>query len=332
MSVVPFRWLTRGGAILCFHSITTPEIPAEGDAHVPLATFASSLRLARRLGTVVPLSELVHRHGQGRSTAGLIALTLDDAYASLGSGFRDLVSREQVPIAVFVVGRAAASGATFWWDRIDDVFPRVAPARWRAFEHACGMPQAYRRGQPPDLGPLRPFRQWMLAAYAGRWPDHLEPVLDELEREVGYRTVQRAMTFDELDTLLETDMVEVGVHAMSHPVLPLLSDSELVREIVAGHDALRERYANVLPVLAVPFGLYDGRTIEGARSAGMIASLTLGGTLSGDGEPDSLPRLCVTKSDTPAKLGIRLLGLPALVRRWSGRRPALYPDLPSPTT
>ena len=71
------------GAILCFHSLTTPELPAEGDAHVPWAFFQRTVRLARRLGEVVPLSTLVARHRAGRSTAGLTALTFDDAYAAL---------------------------------------------------------------------------------------------------------------------------------------------------------------------------------------------------------------------------------------------------------
>jgi peptidoglycan/xylan/chitin deacetylase (PgdA/CDA1 family) len=333
MSAIPLCRFASGGAILSCHSITTPELPAEGDAHLPLEAFESLVRVARCLGQVVPLSDLVRRHLQGLSTSGLIAVTLDDAYAALGTEFRDVISRRNIPITVFVVSQAAATGATFWWDRIDDLFPRVAPDRWRTFETTCGLPEAYRRGQPRDYGPLRPLRQWVLAAYAGRWPDHLEPALCDLEQEVGWRTLHRSMTFDELEDLMATGLVEVGVHTMSHPVLPLLPDPDLRHEIVASHDALRERFGTILPVLAVPFGLYDGRTLHAARSAGMIASLTLAGeTLAGGGPRDALPRLCLTRSDTRVRLALRLLGLPALKRSWAGGRLALYPDLPSPTT
>ena len=53
--------VTRRGAILCFHSITTPALAAEGSAHVPADAFKSFVRIARRLGELVPLSELVRR-------------------------------------------------------------------------------------------------------------------------------------------------------------------------------------------------------------------------------------------------------------------------------
>ena len=123
------------------------------------------------------------------------------------------------------------------------------------------------------------------------------------------------------------------MHTVSHPVLPLLPDRELQQEIATAHETLRERFVKVLPVLAVPFGLYDKRTLRIARSAGMMASLTLAGRLNNSSGEGDLPRVCITKDDTAAGLGLRLLGVSDLVRSWSGRSgPAAYPDLPSPTT
>jgi peptidoglycan/xylan/chitin deacetylase (PgdA/CDA1 family) len=321
------------GAILCFHSVTTSSLPAEGTAHVPLEAFESYVRVARRFGEIISLGELVRRHLQGRSTSGLVALTFDDAYLALRTELRPFLAREAVPIAVFIVTRAAATGATYWWDRIDDVFPRVEPNRWREFETACGVPEEYRRRQPRAYGPLRPLRQWLLAAYAGRWPDHLEPELAGLEREVGVQTVHRSMTFDEVTELAATIPVEIGVHTVSHPVLPLLADDDLNREIAASYAVLRERFVSPLPILSIPFGLYDQRTLQTAVSAGMIASLTLGGTLlNGERHPHAMPRLCLNRGDSGARLGLRLFGVPDLVRRWLRRLPDAYPELPSATS
>ena len=64
---------------------------------------------------------------QGRSTAGLIAVTFDDAYAAVLTELKDFISRTAVPIAVFAVTDAAMTGSTYWWDRVDDLFPRVTP-------------------------------------------------------------------------------------------------------------------------------------------------------------------------------------------------------------
>jgi peptidoglycan/xylan/chitin deacetylase (PgdA/CDA1 family) len=327
----PFR---TGGAVLCFHSVTTPALPAEGTAHVPVETFTALVRAARICGEIVPLRELVRRHREGRNTSGMIAVTFDDAYAALLTELSDVIARQAIPITVFAVVNAAATGATYWWDRIDDLFPHVAPERWRSFEDACGLADEYRQGQPREYGPLRPLRQWLLATHAGRWPQHLDAALDALEQEIGRRTLHRSMTFEELSEFTRQPEVEIGVHTVTHPVLPRLADHELEQEIAAGYDALRERFAaGVVPILAAPFGLYDERTLRTARAAGMIASLTLsgvpvdGGTLS-----DTLPRFCVTTADTSVRLTMRLLGMRDLVRGWSRSGPAPYPDLPSPTT
>ena len=69
------------------------------------------------------------------------------------------------------------------------------------------------------------------------------------------------MTFDELDRLGSLPEVEIGVHTQTHAVLPLLPDGEVRKEILGSYHILRERYAvKAVPLLAFPFGLFDGRT------------------------------------------------------------------------
>lgn len=328
------RPLRPAGAILCFHGIASPATPGEGEVHLSDASFRAFVDAARRMGTIVPLRELVQRHLAGRGTAGLVALTADDAYASLLGETAAFIERESIPFTVFAVTEAAATrgGQVYWWDRVDDLFARTEPDRWRAFEDACGLGAEYRRGQPAKYGPLRPFRQWMLATHLGRWPRELEPELESLERSAGVRTAQRSMTFAELERFAAIPTVDLGVHTVTHPVLPLLADAELDREIGACYHALRERFSNTVPVLALPFGLFDRRTLVAGRRAGMLASLTLAGTtLRRYAGRDDLPRFCICRQDSPRKLRVRLTGLldPG---RWLRSPPPQFPLLPSATT
>jgi len=331
--ILRVRPLRSAGAILCLHGVTSSALPSESIVHVRVEQFESLLAAARDVGELVPLVDLVDRHIAGRSTAGLIAVTADDAYASLLLETAAFVRREAIPITVFAVTNAAATGATYWWDRIDDLFGRVPAERWRTFEDACRLPAEYRSGQPARFGPLRPLRQWLLAQHAGRWPQALEGPLQDLEVEARTRTQQRSMTFEELSRFAAMPTVDVGVHTVSHPVLPLLSDTELTREIETSHQILRERLPNVVPVLAIPFGLFDDRTVTLARRAGMRTSLTLAATtLARHESEEDLPRFCLMRDDKPTKLRLRLTGLldPG---RWSWRRAGpRYPALPSATT
>ena len=327
LSLGAFR---SGGAILCFHGVTMSGRPARGSTHVTSAAFRSIVQAAHRLGTLVPLDELVRRHAAGKRTAGLIAITFDDAYQGLAAEpVLDFISRSDIPVTVFVVAGTAATGAAYWWDRVDHLFPFVDADRWRAFENQCGLPDEYRLGQPPSFGPLRPLRQWVLAAHNGRWPLQLEAALFAMECEAGQSTGHRSMTWDELGQLTAVRSIDLGVHTVSHPVLPLLSAQEMQEEIAGCHRRLCERFDRVVPILAIPFGLYDERTINASRSAGMIAALTLGETtLNASGE-HAVPRFCLMGGDTPASVALRLLGVREIVRR---KPPPLYPALPSATT
>jgi len=326
-----YRRLSSAGSILCFHDVAASGVRSANAAHVPFESFIRILDAARDAGELVALSELVRRHLAGRSTAGLVALTFDDAYAGLRS-IAHLVEHQSVPVSVFAVATAAGAGDRFWWDRVDTVHPHTAPERWRAFEDECGLPEAYRRGQPTSFGTLRPLRQWVLSRFHGLWPNELEPALASLERETGAYCVERSMTFGELAAFAARGPVEIGVHTRSHPVLPLLDDEEFVKEVGGCYDVLRDRFQNVIPVLAIPFGLFDERTVRLARDAGMTASLTLAAeTLSRSNGKDWLPRFCISASEQAWKLRVRLSGAAEPWQRLI-RPTAAYPDLPSATT
>jgi len=230
------------------------------------------------------------------------------------------------------VSGALTTGQTYWWDRIDDAFPLASAGRWRGFEDECGLPESYRQGQPAEEGPSRPIRQWLLAEHAGRWPAILDAPMARLEADVGGPTRQRSMTESELTHFVARTSAQLGIHTVSHAALPFLSDDELVREIAGCHGELRARFRDVLPYVAIPFGLFDARTLRLATEAGMTASLTLAGeTLGGRSHP-GVPRVCVVRAHTSGVIALKVSGMAAVLNRVRGRATAAYPPLPSPTT
>jgi peptidoglycan/xylan/chitin deacetylase (PgdA/CDA1 family) len=333
LAAVLGRMTGTRGAVLCFHGLVTEAAPSRSSMHVPLPLFEATLSLARTVGTIVPLRDLVTRHLAGRPTDGMIAVTADDAYASLLAA-EPFLTRTAVPLTVFAVSGTLATGSTYWWDRIDDVCELASSERWRRFEDDCGLPEAYRRGPLVQEGPARPMRQWLLAAYGGRWPDVLEEPMARLESDVGVRTRQRSMTDAELSGFVRRTGVDVAVHTRSHAALPLLRDDDVLEEIRVGHAALRARFPGVLPYLAIPFGLFDVRTLRLAAEAGMAASLTLAGDpLRARFDADvGLTRVCVVRQQTSGAVALKLSGAGTLLNRLRGHRTTPYPPLPSPTT
>jgi peptidoglycan/xylan/chitin deacetylase (PgdA/CDA1 family) len=323
---------TPATAILCYHGIRPLAGPTAGTLHVSLSELVTAVEDLREIWTIVPLSEIIQRERRGRGNQGLLAITFDDACVTVLHEAAEFLGREQIPVTIFPVATAAREGARFWWDRLDELFLRVSPAEWRRFEDACGLPDAYRRGQPLSLGFLRPMRQWILGAFRGRWPSALEAPLQRAEQAAGSVTPQRSMTFEEIQQAARLAPIEVGVHTLTHPVLPLLPDEELCHEIAGGYEAVAAQCPNPIPVLAVPFGLFDARTILLAQRAGMVSSLSLGGTgLNRVGSGACLPRVCMSTGSPRWKLMLRLSGF---VDRWLVRDLGTsgYPELPSATT
>ncbi len=321
------------GSIVCFHSLTSGGLPASGSANVPVDLFRLILSVLREIGTIVPLSEVITRRGAGRSTDGLFSVTFDDAYAALPTLAGSLLAEEEVPACVFVATDFAAVGAPFWWDRVDDLHPHVDAERWRTFEDVLGLPAAYRAGQPREYGPLRPLRQWLLREFCGRWPTDLDSILTALEREVGISTVHRSMSFEEIRLLAASAPIEIGVHTLSHPVLPLLTDAEQRREIGRSREILEGRYGPVVRALAAPFGLYSERTVQIAKSCGLDICLSVTNqTMRSPPAPDVLPRFIISTGQKPWKLQMKLTGLMEQFRRPAYLNSAGFPHLPSTTT
>jgi len=312
---LPKLRLASHGSILCFHGVVTADTPGASLIHVSVEELNTVVEIAEATGTVVPLGELLARHRLGQSTAGMIALTFDDVYASLLSvGFTD----RQVPFTVFAVTDALRQGSHFWWDRIEDAHATATDEQWRHFENACGLGPTVLDPGPGDSQWSEVYRRAILANHCGRLPDSIDEKLLELENEIGTRTRQRSQTFSELASIAVHAWVSVGIHTESHPVLPLLSDEAIMDEIRGCCRALQERELRVLPVLAAPYGIYDERTVRLAADAGMTATVTLATrTLGGAGIRD-VPRFCVMRDEPPWKQYLRVLGISDWIRTWRG--------------
>ncbi|MEP6495566.1 MAG: polysaccharide deacetylase family protein, partial [bacterium] len=314
---------SRDATILCYHGIEQRGPIDPGSPHVSVARFRDAIDVACSVAKPVALRELIERRVAGRSTAGLFAVTFDDAYVSLADpAVREILHGGRLPITVFVVSGSSATGLPFWWDRVETVQRAVAASVWAEFEQAIGIASKYRTAASISYGPLRPLRQWVLDAHAGRWPRGAEAALSALETRAGVRPAQRPMTFDELDAFVRTGHVDLGVHTVSHPVLPLLADAEVSREIKESHAALIERWPSTIPWLAVPFGLYDERTSQLAREAGLEGILNLHPyPMSQMSATHGIPRMNVMENVPAWKLALRLGGLAPVL--W--RSPAALP-------
>src|SRR6266705_4867483 len=88
-----YHRISSGGSILCYHSLSSADLPAASSVHVPVHEYRLMIQAVGSSGEIAPLREVVRRHQAGLTTAGLIAVTFDDAYAAVLAATGDGSSR-----------------------------------------------------------------------------------------------------------------------------------------------------------------------------------------------------------------------------------------------
>lgn len=273
------------------------------------------LEAARRRYTIIPLAEYLARRDRGRSVAGCLAITFDDAYAGVATLAAPILAELDLPATLFVVSDAAQRGGQFWWDRAERAWETDGGGAWSELLTRAGVP--FTSG--PEAWDV--FRTRVLTRFAGRFDTGGTTSPIEIHPDL------RALRYDELVSLARAERFDFGVHTASHACLPFLSDADCEREIGASYRSLLDHLPRVRPVIAYPYGLFDRRTIEAARRAGMTAGVTMDGRAPSRWSGRyTVPRLGVMEDRSPRSIGLRLNGALRLVL--IARDGRLHPRLP----
>jgi peptidoglycan/xylan/chitin deacetylase (PgdA/CDA1 family) len=118
---------------------------------------------------------------------------------------------------------------------------------------------------------------------------------------------------------LRGDGIEIGVHGMSHVLLPGLSDGELCRETQDARDALADILGALPRAFAYPGGSFDARVAAAVKRAGFVAAFST----TSDGGRFGIPRTEVGSADTLRTLRIKLAPGYYPLSRALARLPAL---------
>jgi peptidoglycan/xylan/chitin deacetylase (PgdA/CDA1 family) len=281
------RRLASPGIILMYHRVAE----LTNDPHLLAVTpkhFAEHLDVIRTHGVPIRLQDMARSLQRGRLPARAVAITFDDGYADNLHYAKPLLARHDLSATIFVTAGQVGRSREFWWDELDRLLlqpgtlPPVLQLRlngsvreWRLDEAARYTDEEYRHDRDwhiecrDDPGPRqRVFRALFDLLYllpsARRWT-----ILDELtgwaEAPPIARPSHRALTAEEVLRLTKGDLVEIGAHTMTHPVLAALSASDQRQEIQESKARLEAMLGREVVSFAYPHGSI---TPEAAASVG----------------------------------------------------------------
>jgi peptidoglycan/xylan/chitin deacetylase (PgdA/CDA1 family) len=235
---------------------------------------------------------------QGTLPNRAVVVTFDDGYADNLYNAKPLLERSEIPATVFITAGYVGRQREFWWDELERLLlppaslPRTlalsvngSRVAWELEEATHGQEDAGQRGDRTLDGDDHPSQQHRLH---GRLYQLLMPlreeerrrVLDDLVRWTGgqsaCRATHRPLSTDEARSLAMGELIEIGAHTVTHPVLSALPGADQVMEIRRGRAMLEEVLARPVTSFSYPFGHrlehYTEETVGIVREAGFTCA------------------------------------------------------------
>ena len=283
------------GVILSYHRIAEPVT----DPWLLCVTpehFAEHLEIISRVARPVPLLEMVQNVREGRSQRGFVAVTLDDGYADSLYNAKPLLEEAGVPATVFALSTYLTASKEFWWDELDRLLlqPGILPDRLdleidgKIHHWTLGAAAHY------DASQYDSHRSWTGYRKESRDPttrqrlyralyrilrpldeESREKILEALRDWAGTsstpRSTHQPISVEELVRLASCELVEIGAHTQTHPVLASLPERRQFEEISDSKSVLERILEKPVRSFAYPYGSrneYSPATQALVRKAG----------------------------------------------------------------
>jgi peptidoglycan/xylan/chitin deacetylase (PgdA/CDA1 family) len=300
------RWLrscfVNGAIILGYHSVS--ESPSDPySLGITPQHFAEQLELLRKYGQPLRLQELLQSLRSGHVPPRAVALTFDDGYADTLYAAKPLLERYHIPAAVFMT--TGALGREFWWDALkrllltQETLPGGLSLTINGTTYKWALSDAGENRLPQDttdprLRLLRSLYQELRLLSEGE----RQRALAQLRIWAGVASQgpppRRALTADEVLSLAQGGLIEVGAHTVTHPPLAGLSPALQRSEIVQSKLYLEELLAQPITSFSYPHGSLSNSTVAIVREARFACACTSLKDMAWSGSDRfQLPRLWV---------------------------------------
>lgn len=300
LGVLRFRFLEEqqedqaGAVVLVYHRVAELGSDPWGLAVAP-ARFAEQMEILRREFRPVALCRLVELLDSGSVPSRTVAVTFDDGYADNLERALPALQRMGVPATVFFASGYVGGSREFWWDELERIVLGPSPlpsvlelgpgAFWRLDAPSLddsgttveGDPQTHRGWRAWEEPPTR--RHALYRDVWKRWhglPERERARESERLREwagmdCAVRPSHRVLSEREARQLARSELIDVGAHTVSHPVLSTLPADSQRREIFESAAQLCALLDRPVRTFAYPFGKpadYDSTTVALVRGAG----------------------------------------------------------------
>jgi len=232
--------------IMTFHGV--------GGSSYPDTALDDQFRFLRNNFEVLSLRELVRRARSGGAVSGReLALTFDDGLRNAFTVAYPLLQKHRIPATFFIVAGQVEEGRWLWTHESRERLRSLDPGTVRSLGTVL-------RGSPAD-GRRATFDveetvEWMKSL---RLDERLQAEAAIRDATSAFRpSARQHLAFDLMsveDLLrLDSDLITIGSHAMTHPILTGLESEVLEHEVAHSRRLLEERLQRTVDLFCYPNG------------------------------------------------------------------------------
>jgi len=282
------RWIKRrfGSKVLIvlYHRVADLQLDPQLLAVTP-EHFAEHLEILRSYSHPMSFQELLVALRNGRLPRRAVVVTFDDGYADNLYYAKPLLERYDIPATAFLTAGYIGSQREFWWDELERLMlePGRLPetlrvningsvCQWALGGAADYSEESYRQHQrwnvkhKDDPSQRQRLYRSLCPLLRPLSEGERRSVLDELLAWAGADSVSRpthcALSPNEVVRLADGDLVEIGSHTMTHPVLSGMPVGTQQAEIRQSKARLEEILGREVSSFAYPYGSLSDYTQE----------------------------------------------------------------------
>ena len=275
------RWV-HGAVILGYHRIAEYRSDPYSICVTP-KNFAEHLAIITKIARPIKLQSLVEGLRAGRVPPRTVVITLDDGYADNLHIAKPLLAHYEVPATTFIT--SGYLGREFWWDQLDRVLPGLATLPEQLSLTIGGVlhqlepagPGGHKSEQSAAAWRQRSLL-WLYGLLQPMVEGERKQVMEQIRLWPGAVThddsPRTVLSPDELRSLAQEALVEIGAHSVSHPYLARLPVSEQEAEIQGCKNDLEKILNRPVTSFAYPHGSLSDPTVTAVRNAGYSCACT----------------------------------------------------------
>lgn len=314
------RMMNPGGLILLYQRVAKLDNDPMGTAVGP-RHFAEHMEVIWKDYCLLSLRQMTAKAHIKMLPPKAVAITFDDGYCDNVLETRPLLEKHDAPATFFLVSGSIERLTDYWWDELEAFLlgPHKLPSTLSLMFK--NRRQSWNLGES-GAHPPRVSGHWdvtMSRAPSARHRVYREVAglmknLKENDRELVLseladwsrqgrqrRQSHRSLSVREIAWLAKCDLVEIGCHSITHPVLSQIPAKAQEEEISLSKSAIEGIIEQPVTSFAYPFGLesdFNQRTVDLVRREGFERACgRFAGLVRPETDPLQLPRVVVRDCD-----------------------------------